>query len=168
MAVEQGNKTQTQSAADQAAMMNAMKEASSGQKQATNFQELMDQIVAGPVKWLSKMTGIKLDSLVETGLDSGLKRDMVTNKSVLEGAANFSAQGGKLALLASAVGGGGIAAIMANAGITAPAVEAAVAPMGNMKEMMGESTVSLPDGMLVAPMPTSGMAPAIVESISVR
>lgn len=168
MAVEQGNKTQTQSAADQAAMMNAMKEASSGQKQATNFQELMDQIVAGPVKWLSKMVGVKLDSLVETGLDSGLKRDMVTNKSVLEGAANLSAQGGKLALVASAVGGGGIAAIMANAGVSAPAVEAAVAPMGNMKEMMGESMVSLPDGMSVTPLPTAGIGPAIGEGINIR
>ena len=93
MAIEQANKTVSQSAADQLNAMQAMKDAASGQKPITDLQSLMDFIVSAGGNWLSKATGVKIDSLFSTGLDAGMKRDAITNKSVNESAGNFTMRG---------------------------------------------------------------------------
>ena len=95
-----------QSAANQAANMQAMKAAGSGAKAASNFQELMDQIISAPVKWLSKATGIKLDSMMETGIFANAKLEDAAFKSgdaINKGAASFTANGGALANVAGIV-----------------------------------------------------------------
>jgi len=150
-----------QSAANQAANLQALQSATKGDKAATSFQELMDQIVAGPVRWASKMTGIKFDSLLSTPIAPDITQAGIqVGKSMNAGAPAFSFNT-KLAEIGSTVGGGGIGAIAANAGITAAIIEA-MQPMMNdgpsFAMSMNSSMIDLPNGMAVAPMPSSGAA----------
>jgi hypothetical protein len=90
----------------EAANRQAVAAASKGQAPAKSMDDLLIQILSGPVKWLSKAVGVKFDSFLETGImpvkleDGGMK---FINNSMNVAAATLSAQGGAIAAAASLI-----------------------------------------------------------------
>jgi hypothetical protein len=100
MAVDSSNVQQAFNPGQAQQQLAAAQQATKGQAPAKSMDDLIMQILSGPVKWLSKAVGVKFDSFLETGAlpfkleDGGMK---FVNDSINKGAQSFTAAGGALA-----------------------------------------------------------------------
>lgn len=109
---------------------------------AKSFDDLINQILEGPVRWISNMTGLNVTNALSTGIFANVKIEdgamKFVNDSINKGAQSFTANGGVFAREGS---------IVANkenmfAGVTQNAIESlpveAMAQVNDVRSMMGE------------------------------
>jgi hypothetical protein len=73
---------------------------------ATNMDDLVNKILASTMNWVSKATGIKMSSLLETGVFANAKLEDAAFKAgdaINKGATSFTSNGGALANVAGIV-----------------------------------------------------------------
>jgi hypothetical protein len=100
MAVDSSNVQSAFNPGQAQQQLQASMQAGKGSAPAKSMDDLLMQILSGPVKWLSKAVGVKFDSFLETGAlpfkleDGGAK---FINNSINVAAATLTSQGGALA-----------------------------------------------------------------------